>query len=186
MRKETFQDLRDEIEAFNLERGVLFLSGEIDESEAKRFLQNLFFACGKKKSIRIIVNSIGGDVYSGLAIYNTIKQLVREGNYIGMEVVGIAASMGAVVLQSASKRLAHRSTRFLLHEVREIKLFSEETASEAAESAEELKKLNAQLVKILSERTGKKVSEIEKVIRKRDYWLSAEEAKVFGLVDEVI
>jgi ATP-dependent Clp protease protease subunit len=171
-----------------LEKRTIILTGEIDAYKAELTTERLFYLVSfNKNPITIILNSVGGDVYYGLLIFDTIRALVKEGIEINIEVRGLAASMGAIIVQAGSKRLGSKYSRFLIHEI--AYMVEEKTSvklSEAWEQAEELKKLNDMLKGILAERCKKTPKEIEKIWHKKDIWLSAQEALDFGLIDEVI
>ena len=185
--KSTYRNLTDDITLANLDRRLLFLTEEIGQPEAQALLIDIMYLAGRSKEpIRLIMSSPGGDVYEGLLIYNAIRDVQAAGTPVVVEILGLCASMATVVLQAASKRIAHRGSRFLLHEVREFKFFSEETATEKADEAEELARINQTLIEILADRTGRTVEEIGSLIKRRNYWLSASEAKSFGIVDQVV
>jgi len=182
-----YRNLSDDIQDANLNRRLLFLTEGIEQPEAQALLIDIMYLAGRSKDpIRLIMSSPGGGVYEGLLIYNAIRDVQAAGTPVVIEIFGFCASMATVVLQAASKRIAHRGSRFLLHEVREFKFFSEETATEKADEAEELARINRTLIEILAERSGKKIEEIADLIKRRNYWLSASEAKSFGLVDQVV
>lgn len=108
----------------------------------------------------------------------------------GIEIVtearGYAASSAAVILQTGSRRTATKHTRILIHEVSTFKFFSNEKASDVAEEAEELQKVNDMLIKILSERTGHSEQELKTLIHKKDVWFNAQEALNFNLIDAIV
>ena len=179
-------DLADEVEASSLDKRIVFLTGQIDEITASFFVKSLMYLTIKsaRDPIRVILSSEGGDCYYGILAYTGIKDAIAAGAQVTVEVQGLCASMAVEILQAASVRVARVGSRFLLHEVREFKV-GDVTSSDAEESAIELKKVNNQMAEIIAGRTGKSVAFILKTIRKRDYWLNADEAKAFGLVDEV-
>lgn len=182
-----YRDLSDDIQSANLERRLLFVTDPIDQAQAQALLVDIMYLAGRSKEpIRLIMSSPGGDVYDGLLIYNAIRDVQAAGTPVVVEIFGLCASMATVVLQAASKRIAHRGSRFCLHEVSEFKLFSDETATQKLDEAEELAAINRALVEILAERSGKQADEIASLIKRRNYWLSANEAEAFGLVDAVI
>jgi len=185
--KSTYRNLTDDITLANLDRRLLFLTEEIGQPEAQALLIDIMYLAGRSKEpIRLIMSSPGGGVYEGLLIYNAIRDVQAAGTPVVIEIFGFCASMATVVLQAASKRIAHRGSRFCLHEVSEFKVFSEETATEKADEAEELARMNQMLIEILADRTGKTVEEIGSLIKRRNFWLSAADAKDFGLVDQVV
>lgn len=181
-----FRGLQDEIRFTLLQKRILFLGFEVDDVAVVDFTSDLLYVTARDfRPVRVIMSSPGGDVYAGIAIYNAIRDSVCTGIVVNVEVRGLCASIAAVILQAASKRIACRGTRFLLHEVSEFKIFSEESATEKFEQADELSKCNRTLAAIIAERCGKPVAEILKKIKKRDWWLSAEEALEYNLIDEI-
>ena len=165
------------------DRTIIF-HGQVSEDVCKEASKKLEYLKGSSKEpIKIILNSVGGDVYDGLLVFDTIKKITDEDIPVICEARGLAASMGCIILQAGTKRLATDHTRFLIHEVSS---FAWGKASDVEEQSEELKKVNNMLKEILSERTGKTPEEIEKVWHKKDVWMSAEEAKKFGLIDDII
>ena len=133
--------------------------------------------------IKVILNSGGGSVFAGLLAFDTIKKLTTSGIEVTTEARGLAASMGAIIIQAGTRRLATPNTRFLIHEVSS---WAWGKTSEMEEEIKEIKKVNDMLKTIIAERTGKTVDEIEAIWHKRDVWLSATEALEFGLIDEII
>lgn len=177
--------LDDKIEEELLKHSVVILNGEIKEEVVNRICKQIVFlgyVADKKKPITVVLNSVGGEVFLGLLIYNSIEDLKKKGYKIIVEVRGLAASMGCIILQAGTIRRANKYSRLLIHE---ITSYTYGKASEVKEAAEETLKVNAMLREIIAERSGKSPEEIEKQWHKTDLWLSAEEAKVFGLVDEV-
>jgi ATP-dependent Clp protease protease subunit len=138
-----------------------------------------------KAPITVILNCPGGDVYDGFVIHNAILRARSQGTPVNVEVLGLCASMANIVLQAGTRRIAWKSTRFLLHEVSKFKFFDESTATQAEEEARELGKLNTMLAQIIADRVKKPIDEVLKAIKKNELWLSAEEALIYGLVDEV-
>jgi len=176
--------LDEELEWSLLSNRTVLFHGSVGQSTSKRATKKLEFLASKSKEpITIVLNSVGGDVYDGLLLYDTIKNLVTNGIPIVCEARGLAASMGAVLLQAGSVRRATPHTRFLIHEV---STFQWGKTSDIEDQTVELKKVNDMLKEILAERSGKTPQDIEDIWHKTDVWMSAEEAKEFGLVDEVI
>jgi ATP-dependent Clp endopeptidase proteolytic subunit ClpP len=178
--------LSDKIDECMLRNRTVVLSSTVDNEE-REFYRKMVWLYEKDphKKVRVILNSPGGDVYDGITIYNTIRGFIDAGLPVDIEVMGLCASMAAIVLQAASTRIAYKYTRFLLHEVSEFTFFSEETATEKEEEARELCIVNRTMATILAERAGKPVEEVLQAIKKHQLWMSAEEAKAWGLVDEV-
>ena len=162
---------------------IIFIGSEIDENVASSVVAQLLFldAEDSDKDINIYINSPGGSVTAGMAIYDTM-------NYIKADVsticVGMAASMGALLLSAGTKgkRYALPNAEVMIHQPLGG---AHGQASDVVIHAEWLKKTKEKLNKILSETTGKKLSVIEKDTE-RDNFMSAEEAVKYGLIDEVI
>jgi ATP-dependent Clp protease protease subunit len=176
--------LPDFLEWQLLQQRKVFFTEDVNAYTAKGLCAKLeYLASTSKEPITLILNSPGGYVYEGLMIYNTMKRLVASGIELTCEVRGMAASMGAIILQAASKRVASSDTRFLIHEVSSI---SWGTTSQLQEEAEEVKKLNELLNGIISKKTGKNLEELTALEKKTDVWFSAQEALNFGLIDEIL
>jgi ATP-dependent Clp protease protease subunit len=134
-----------------------------------------------KRDIQIYVNSPGGSVYAGLGIYDTMQ-------YINCDVsticTGLAASMGAVLLcaGAAKKRTALKHSRIMIHQPLGG---AEGQASDIEITAREILKLKKELYDIIAHHSGKTYEEVERN-SDRDYWMTAEEAKNYGMIDEVL
>jgi ATP-dependent Clp protease protease subunit len=134
-----------------------------------------------KKDISIYINSPGGSVTAGLAIYDTMQFLTCD---VNTYCIGMAASMGAVLLAAGTrgKRYALPNSDIMIHQVSGG---AQGTASDVERTVEFMYKLKKRLIKLLAHHTGKD----EDTVRNdsdRDYYMSAEEAKAYGLVDEVV
>ncbi|CDE73208.1 aTP-dependent Clp protease proteolytic subunit [Acidaminococcus sp. CAG:917] len=165
-----------------LEDRIIFLSGEIDDNVANSIVAQLIYLEGKDptKDISVYINSPGGSVTAGMAIFDTM-------NYIKCDVsticVGLAASMGAFLLAAGTKgkRYALPNSEIMIHQPLGG---ASGQASDIAIHAEQILKTKAKLNKILSENTGKPLEQVEKDTD-RDNFMSAEEAKTYGLVDKI-
>lgn len=166
-----------------LEDRIIFLTGEITTELANTIIAQLLFLEGKDsgKDIMLYINSPGGIVDAGLAILDTI-------NYIKCNVsticVGMSASMSAVLLACGTKgkRYALPNSRIMIHQPLGG---AQGQASDIKIQAEEILKMRDKLNKILAEKTGKTLVQIEKDTN-RDYYMSAEEALSYGLIDKVL
>jgi len=166
-----------------LKERIIFLGTPIDDDVANLIIAQLLFLEGEdsKKEISIYVNSPGGVVTAGLAIYDTMQFIKAPVSTI---CVGQAASMGAVLLTAGAtgKRFALPNARVLIHQPLGG---VQGQASEIEIHAKEILKTKRRLSEILAKHTGQKLSKIEKDTD-RDYYMSAQEAKEYGLVDEVM
>ncbi len=162
---------------------IIMLSGPIDDAVASSIVAQMLFleAEDPDKDIYLYINSPGGVITSGFSIYDTM-------NYIKPDIVticiGQAASMGAFLLATgtAGKRYALPSSRIMIHQPLGG---AQGQATDIEIQAKEILRLKKYLNKILSERTGKTVRTIEKDTE-RDFFMSADEAKEYGLIDEVL
>ena len=134
-----------------------------------------------KKDIHLYINSPGGSVTAGLAIYDTMQFVTCDVNTYCM---GMAASMGAFLLCAGTKgkRFALPNSDIMIHQVSGG---AHGTASDVERSVEFMYKLNRRLTKIIAENTGKSEEQVKKDAD-RDYYMTAEEAREYGLVDEVV
>lgn len=166
-----------------LKERIIFLSGPINDAVANTVIAQLLFLEheDQKKDIKLYINSPGGSVSAGLAIYDTIQYIKPDVSTI---CVGMAASMGAVLLASGSKgkRIALPNSEILLHQ---IMGGVEGQAIEIEITARHILRLKERLNHILAKHTGKLISKIEKDTD-RDFHLTADEAKEYGVVDEII
>jgi len=165
-----------------LEDRIVFLNGEVDDNSANLLISQLIYLEGKDpdKDISMYINSPGGSVSAGLAIYDTM-------NYIKCDVsticVGMAASMAAVLLSSGAKgkRFCLPNSEVMIHQP--LGGFQGQ-ATDIAIHADHIRRTRDNLEKILAENCGKDVEQIHKDCE-RDNFLTAKEAKEYGLVDKI-
>jgi len=162
---------------------IIFLGEDVNEHTANIVVAQLLHLAyeDSKKDIKLYINSPGGSVYDGLAIYDTIQYISPDVQTIG---IGLQASMGAFLLSSGTKgkRFALPSSRIMIHQP------SSGTQGKITDQEITLREgiyLKQMLNKILAKNTGQKLSKIEKDVD-RDFWMSAEEAVTYGIIDEVI
>ncbi len=162
---------------------IIFLGTGVDDYVANVIVAQLLFleSVDAKKDILMYINSPGGSVYAGLAIYDTM-QYVRPD--VATICTGLAASMGAVLLTAgaAGKRSALRHSRVMIHQPLGG---AQGQASDIEITAREIQKLKKELYDILAHHSGKDYDTIWKD-SDRDYWMIAQEAKEYGLIDEVL
>jgi ATP-dependent Clp protease protease subunit len=166
-----------------LKERIIFLGGQITDDMANTIIAQLLFLAAEddKKDIKLYINSPGGSVTSGMAIYDTMQYVKCDIQTIG---VGMAASMGAVLLASGKigKRFILPNAEVLLHQVMGG---TEGQAADIKINAEHILKVKDKLNKILANHTNQPIEKIEKDTD-RDYFMTAEEAKKYGVVDKVI
>jgi ATP-dependent Clp protease protease subunit len=162
---------------------IIFITGEIEDNMANAICAQLLFLQSQdpEKPINVYINSPGGTVTSGLAIYDTMNYVKCP---IATYCIGQAASMGAVLLSAGTKgmRYALPNSRIMIHQPSGG---AEGQATEIEISYKEIQRLKDILNGILAKNTGKKISEIEKYTD-RDHFMPADDAKKFGLIDKVI
>lgn len=164
-----------------LDDRVVFICGEINNEMATNVVAELLYLEAKnpQQPISLYINSVGGDVAAGLAIYDTMRHVSSE---IHTLCIGQACSMAAVLLASGDKRSALPSSRIMIHQPRGG---MQGTQSEIVIYADEITRLRKKLVEILSKKTGKKPSQIEKDIDK-DFYMDALSAVSYGIIDEIL
>lgn len=162
---------------------IIFLGGPIDDHLANIIIAQLLFleSEGPKKDITMYINSPGGSVTAGMAILDTM-------NYVGSDVstvcVGMAASAAAIILSAGKKgkRLALPNSEIMIHQPM---TGVEGQASDIAITAKQILKIKEKINKMLAKNTGKSVAQVEKD-SDRDYFMTAEEAKDYGIVDGIV
>lgn len=166
-----------------LKERIIFLGGVIDDHTANIVIAQLLHLAAEdaKKDIMLYVNSPGGSVTSAMAIYDTMNHVKPDVSTI---CVGMAASAAAVILSSGKKgkRYILPNAEVMIHQVMGG---AEGQASDIAIVAKQILKTKEKLNKILAENTGKSVADIEKD-SDRDYYMTADDAKKYGLVDEIL
>jgi ATP-dependent Clp protease protease subunit len=162
---------------------IIFLSEEVNDTTAALVVAQLLFLESQDadKEIQFYINSPGGSVTSGLAIYDTMQYIKADVSTI---CVGMAASMGAFLLSAGTKgkRIALPNAEIMIHQPSGG---FQGQATDIQIHAENILKIKGRLNKILAENTGKTIEEIRDA-SERDNYMTAEEAKEFGLIDEVI
>lgn len=179
-----YRSIDEKIESSILEKRRVFLSEVVDEKSAKEIIRKLWYLDWKdKKPILFIINSPGGAVDSGFAIWDQIK-LLRSPVYT--LVTGLAASMGSLLSLAASKgkRFATKHSRIMIHQPLIAGIIRGQ-ATDLDIQAREMLKTRAIIVEKYAEATGKDKGVIEKAID-RDNWMTPEEALEFGLLDGIV
>jgi len=160
----------------------ILLSGEINKDLAEKIIRQLLvLESDNDKTIYIYIDSPGGDVDAGYAIFDMIRFIKAPVVIIGM---GLIASAAALVLLAVSKenRVGLPNSHYLIHQPMSG---MKGVATEIEIHAQELAKTRSKLNKLIAEETGKPIEQVEKDTN-RDYWLNAEEAEQYGLISEII
>ncbi|MFT2010426.1 ClpP family protease [Pontibacter sp. 13R65] len=162
---------------------IIFLGTQVDDFIANIITAQLLFleSADSKKDILLYINSPGGSVYAGLGIYDTMQYVNPD---VATICTGLAASMGAVLLAGGAKnkRSSLPHSRIMIHQPMGG---AQGQATDIEITAREILKLKKELYEILAEHSGKSYQDIYDN-SERDYWMRAEEAKEFGLIDEVL
>jgi len=173
------------LEEFLLEKRRIFFSCNVTDETARETIRRLWYLehTGPGKPILLVVNSAGGSVSAGFAIWDQIHMISSP---VYTLVTGLAASMGSVLSLAAApeKRFATLNARIMLHQPL-IPGVIQGQATDLEIQAKEIIKTRDALIKLYADKTGQKLSVIEKIID-RDTWMSAQEAKDFGLLDKIV
>ena len=162
---------------------IIFLGTGINDQVANIVQAQLLFleSADAKKDIQIYMNSPGGSVYAGLGIYDTMQVINPD---VATICTGIAASMAAVLLCAGAngKRSALKHSRVMIHQPMGG---AEGQVSDMEITLKEILKLKKELYDIIAQHSGKPFAEVERD-SDRDYWMTSEEAKAYGMIDEVL
>jgi ATP-dependent Clp protease protease subunit len=176
LRKETSDRLRD-----------VYLIGDIEKDIARNVIERLReLANDNTRPITLYINTAGGNVTDGLAIHDSIRQIVHRGVEVTIVVQGMAYSMGSVVLQAASDghRFALPHSWIMIHEP--AKWAGWQSTSAAAQHLDRLKQMQTQIYKILADRSGRPLRQIIRDTKRTDFYLDATKSLDYGLIDRVL
>ena len=166
-----------------LKERIIFIGSAIDDQVANSVIAQLLYLESEdpKKDIKVYVNSPGGSVSAGLAIYDTMQYIKPD---VVTICVGLAASMGSLLLTAGTKgkRFSLRNSKIMIHQVMGG---AQGQASDIKIQAEEIIKVKENLNKILAKHTGQPLEKVEQD-SDRDNYMTAEEAKKYGLIDKII
>ena len=166
-----------------LKERIIFIVGPIDDQVANLVVAQLLFAESEnaEKDVQLYINSPGGSVTAGLAIYDTMQIM----NYdVSTMCIGQAASMGALLLAGGTqgKRFCLPNSRVMIHQPMGG---AEGQVSDMEITLKEILKLKKELYDIIAQHSGKPFADVERD-SDRDYWMTSEEAKAYGMIDEVL
>jgi ATP-dependent Clp protease protease subunit len=176
LRKETSDRLRD-----------VYLIGDIEKDVARSVIERMReLANDNDRPITLYINSAGGNVTDGLALHDSIRQLVDRGIEVTIVVQGMAYSMGSVVLQAASpgRRLSLPHSWIMIHEP--AKWAGWQSTSAAAQHLDRLKQMQSQIYELLAMRSGRPLKQIIRDTKRTDFYLDAKKALEYGLIDAII
>lgn len=181
----TLLQLKDKIDLELLEQRRLFLCDAIDSDTAEEIIRKLWYLEAKNpgKGITLVINSPGGSIDAGFAIWDQVKMISSP---VTTLVTGLAASMGSILslVGAPKRRFATPYARFMVHQPR-LSGVIQGQATDLEIQAKEMLKTRSILVDLYVKLTGKKPADIEKAID-RDTWMTADEAKAFGLIDGIV
>jgi len=162
---------------------IIFIGEPIDDRNANVIQAQLLFlqSADAEKDIQLYINSPGGSVYAGLGIYDTMQYISPD---VATICTGIALSMASVLLcaGAAGKRSALKHSRVMIHQTSGG---TQGTAADMDISIKEVLKIQSELYHIIAERSGQSYDRINELAL-RDYWMTAAEAKEFGMIDEIL
>jgi ATP-dependent Clp protease, protease subunit len=176
LKKEQSERLRD-----------VYLIGDIEKDVARTVIERLReLANDGRGPITLYLNTAGGNVTDGLAIHDSIMQIVAGGIEVAVVVQGMAYSMGSVVLQAASpgRRFAFPHSWIMIHEPAKWAGWQSTTA--AAQHLDRLKQMQSQIYRILSSRSGRPLRQIIRDTKRTDFYLDATKALEYGLIDRIL
>ncbi len=182
--------LDEQFEYFT-KRGIFYLDSEIEEgipSVLSMALLRRNNELDKAKPLWVILNSPGGRVDQGFAIYDVLRMVAIGGRTINILCMGTVASMATFVLQAGTRRLSLPHTQFLIHEVSQF-TSGDEKVSEGEERVAENRRLNTVVMAGIAKRIGMDPDKLIKLSKKKDCWLNTEDARKLGtegLIDEVV
>ncbi len=166
------------------EQRVIHLSGPIDES-AHPYLSKLIYYLvdmDKKKPINIVINTIGGSVTDGLAVYDMLVATARN-TPIHMIATGTCMSMGMILMQAATDRMATKNCVLMMHELSSANIG---TVKRTRDNQDQAERLQGVLDEIIMDRSGLTRKRLDKLIDRKDAYLDADEALENGLIDHIL
>lgn len=183
--EQCFQYLNDQIDAVILKSRRILFGSQVDQESAQEAIRKLWYLelTDPGKPIIFVINSPGGSIDAGFAIWDQVQMITSP---VYTLVSGLAASMGSVLSLCAApgKRFATPHSRIMIHQPR-IGGVIQGQATDLEIQAREIMKTKAELVKIYVDQTGQSEKEIERALD-RDKWMTAQEAKEYGLLDEIV
>ena len=182
--------LHDALRLDDLKIGIFHFRSEIDPCYVEEFLLEIKDVRAHPehyKEITVRLSSPGGNAYHAFAMYAVLRELSFRGVNVRVIVEGMAASAAAmIVLQGADERLALADSSFLLHEPKRWVFFAQESKSNLEDEMKEMKRITDKIVDILSSRCKKSKDEVNKLIERKEVWMSVEEALKWNLIDAIV
>ena len=179
-------------------REIFFLTG-VDEESSEPFIRQIRYLCGKsKRKIKIYMDSPGGEEGPGMAMYNAIMSVRRQGIIVEIEVLGECCSMAPVILQAATKRIAHKNTLFMVHESSYPRLrrkkkrkeddreVSYETVAALEDWTVSIRMIEDWLTGVMSARSRLDAAQWKRIMKKKDHYFLADKALEYGFIDKIV
>lgn len=161
--------------------GVFYINGAIGQGTTATLMNELRYASEYNAHFTFYLNSPGGEVEEALALYDLIRTTEKP-TVVALGLAASAASM--IILQAGDERLATPHTRFMLHEVSQF-MRGFVSTSQSEDSTKEMKALQTYALGILSQRTGRSVAAISRMVKRKDVWMNTEEALKWNLIDGI-
>lgn len=194
IRRHVDMDIVDEKMELLADKGIFILGGEVGMESFYQLLvgilPKLYFQ--RDKRIWVILNSPGGDIFQGFAIYDFLKAIANQGVEVNIVGTGMVASMAVCIMQAGTKRYAFPNTQFTVHQASLSSSGDQhQEVNEMIETAKEVKRINEIVLGIIAERSGMEMEELMKISKKTDYSVDAKNAIADkfgprGLIDEVV
>ena len=165
----------------------VYLVGDIDKDSARQVIERMReLANDNTRPITLYLNTAGGNVTDGLAVHDSIREIVSRGCEVTIVVQGMAYSMGSVLLQAAStgRRLAFPHAWIMIHEPAKWAGWQSTTA--AQHHLDRLRQMQDQIYRILARRSGRPLKQIIRDTRRNDFYLDARKALAYGLIDAIV
>jgi len=186
--------LDDSVENTMLSNGTVYISNSIDVSGANSILKKLDyletrFLCEDETeltTVRIVIFSDGGDLFSGLAIYDKLVEMQNYEIKIVTECRGETSSLALLVSQAGDYRTSYPHTRFMFHEISSESGSKDESCGILVARSKETVFLQDQWFELLAQKTKKTGQELQEMCSRNEYWFSAKEALELGFIDEII
>lgn len=174
--------------AMELMNGTIRLTETICSTFTSELNQQIdFIIANGIKELKIVISSNGGEAYSAFGIFDKLQEARAKGIKVTGHVEGAAASAASmIVLQACDHRTASARSRIHLHEVSKWIFMSDQKMSQVEEELQEMKALTTMVIDNLAKRTGKKEDELNEFIKRRERWMSAQEALDYNLIDEIV
>ncbi|KKR02541.1 MAG: ATP-dependent Clp protease proteolytic subunit [Candidatus Yanofskybacteria bacterium GW2011_GWA1_39_13] len=193
VRRHVDLDIVDEKMEFLADKGIFILGGDVCMESFYALLVGILpkLYTQRDRRVWVILNSPGGDIFQGFAMYDFLKAIANQGVEVNVVGMGMVASMAVCIMQAGTKRYAFPNTQFTVHQASLSGGDQSQEVNEMIETAREVERINKIVLGIISERSGMDMEELLKISKKTDYSVDARNAIAGkfgpqGLIDEVI